>query len=81
MRDTSVPWAGLLCKNLGKPKEEKPEQPLAVDYIAECEKSLSHHLGRGVKIISGKRKGRFELEYYGQEDLQRLLDALMKLEK
>ena len=77
----SVRQAELLCKNLGKPKEEKPEQPLAVDYIAECEKSLSHHLGRGVKIISGKRKGRFELEYYGQEDLQRLLDALMKLEK
>ena len=77
----SVRQAELLCKNLGKPKDEKPEQPLAVDYIAECEKSLSHHLGRGVKIISGKRKGRFELEYYGQEDLQRLLDALMKLEK
>ena len=77
----SVRQAELLCKNLGKPPVEKPEQPLAVDYIAECEKSLSHHLGRAVKIVSGKRKGRFELEFYGQEDLQVLLDALMKLEK
>ena len=34
---------------------------------------------RGVKIINGKRKGKFELEFYGQEDLQNLLDALMKL--
>ena len=52
-----------------------------MDYVAECEKSLSKHLGRGVKIINGKRKGRFELEFYGSEDLQALLDALMKLEK
>ena len=77
----SVRQAELLCKNLGKPPVEKPEQPLTVDYIAECEKSLSHHLGRAVKIVSGKRKGRFELEFYGQDDLQKLLDALMKLDK
>ena len=50
-------------------------------YVAECEKQLSKHLGRGVKIVNGKRKGRFELEFYGQEDLQNLLDALMKLQK
>ena len=50
-----------------------------IDYVAECEKSLSRVLGRGVKIINGKRKGKFELEFYGQEDLQTLLDALMNL--
>ena len=54
---------------------------LKVDYVKECEKSLSKHLGRGVKIVNGKRKGRFELEFYGQDDLQNLLDALMKLQK
>ena len=32
-------------------------------------------------IVNGKRKGRFELEFYGQEDLQNLLDALMKIQK
>ena len=52
-----------------------------VDYISECEKDLSKILGRGVKIVNGKRKGRFELEFYGPEDLQLLLDALMKLKK
>ena len=46
-----------------------------------AKKSLSKHLGRGVKIVNGKRKGRFELEFYGQEDLQNLLDALMKIQK
>ena len=77
----SVRQAETLCKNM----QEKPSKPkkeiFAVDYVAECEKQLSKHLGRGVKIVNGKKKGRFELEFYGQEDLQTLLDALMKLQK
>lgn len=77
----SVRQAELLCKNMER--EPAPQKPvsLAVDYVAECEKNLSRHLGRGVKIINGKRKGRFELEFYGQEDLQKLLDALMQIER
>ena len=78
----SVRQAELLCKNMSKEQPEKKE-PAAfqVDYVRECEKSLSKHLGRGVKIVNGKRKGRFELEFYGQDDLQTLLDALMKIQK
>jgi len=78
----SVRQAELLCKNMAKETPVKKEKEIfAVDYVAECEKQLSKHLGRGVKIISGKKKGRFELEFYGQDDLQNLLDALMKLQK
>ena len=77
----SVRQAEQLCKNMGKEPVPVKTPTLAVDYVAECEKSLSKHLGRGVKIINGKRKGRFELEFYGEDDLQVLLDALMKLEK
>ena len=75
----SVRQAELLCKNMEK--EPVPENPptFAVDYVSECEKQLSKQLGRGVKIVNGKRKGRFELEFYGEEDLQMLLDALMSL--
>ena len=79
--DLSVRQAELLCKNLQKDPAPKKEMTLAVDYVAECEKKLSKHLGRGVKIINGKRKGRFELEFYDQDDLQTLLEALMRLEK
>lgn len=75
----SVRQAELLCKNLSREPAPQPKVTLAVDYVAECEKSLSKHLGRGVKIINGKRKGKFELEFYGQEDLQNLLDTLMSL--
>ena len=78
----SVRQAETLCKNMAKePKPEPAPQPLAVNYIAECEKQLSKTLGRGVKIVSGKRKGRFELEFYGQDDLQRLYEALQTLSK
>lgn len=77
----SVRQAELLCKNLNKEPVPKAGPTLAVDYVGECEKSLSKHLGRGVKIVCGKRKGRFELEFYGQEDLQALLDALMTIQK
>ena len=77
----SVRQAELMCKNLGKEPAPMIMPTLKVDYVAECEKSLSKHLGRGVKIVNGKRKGRFELEFYGQEDLQNLLDALMQLKK
>ena len=75
----SVRQAELICKNMCREPKEEEEQPLKIDYVAECEKQLSKHLGRGVKIVNGKRKGRFELEFYGQDDLQTLLDALMKL--
>ena len=78
----SVRQAELLCKNMSKEQPEKKEPAtFQVDYVKECEKSLSKHLGRGVKIVNGKRKGRFELEFYGQDDLQTLLDALMKIQK
>ena len=77
----SVRQTELLCKNMSKEPVPQKKEVFAVDYVAECEKSLSKHLGRGVKIVNGKRKGRFELEFYGQEDLQNLLDALMKIQK
>ena len=79
--DLSVRQAELLCKNMEKEPKPLPEKPvMEINYVAECEKSLSKHLGRGVKIINGKRKGKCELEFYGQEDLQALLDALMQLQ-
>ena len=77
----SVRQAEMLCKNMTREPEKQPPIVLEVNYVAECEKNLSKHLGRGVKIVNGKRKGHFELEFYGQDDLQILLDALMKIQK
>ena len=80
--DLSVRQAEALCRSLGRePKPEPPTGTLQVNYVAECEKPLSRRLGRGVKIVTGKRTGRFELEFYGPEDLQRLYEALQTLPK
>ena len=76
----SVRQAEIMCKSLAKPRAEDPPKSLfQVDYIGDCERSLSRKLGRGVKIVCGKRKGRFELDFYGMDDLQVLLDALQSL--
>lgn len=76
----SVRQAETLCRNLGKEPPAKTRVDLGPDYIAECEKTLSRRLGRKVRIVSGARKGRFELEFYGPEDLNRLLFALQGLQ-
>ena len=52
-----------------------------MDYAAVAAKELGAKLGRKVKIVTGKRKGRLELEYYGVDDLNDLLDALALLKK
>lgn len=78
----SVRQAEAMCKRMAaeeKPKEE-PE-PLAVDYVAECEKHLTRRLGRRVHIVNGKRKGRVELDFYGDDDLQKLYEALCALKR
>ncbi len=77
----SVRQAELLCSNLQKPAAPAKPVSLRVDYSAECEKKLSKHLGRGVKLVAGRKKGRIELEYYDPEDLQVLIEALLKLKK
>jgi ParB family chromosome partitioning protein len=77
----SVRQTEAMCKRMLTEEKKEPPMPLTVDYVAECEKALSKQLGRGVKIVNGKRKGRFELEFYGQEDLQNLLDLLLRAKK
>ncbi|MBP3485614.1 MAG: ParB/RepB/Spo0J family partition protein [Oscillospiraceae bacterium] len=73
----SVRQTEALVKRLQTQRKEKPpKDPTAVDYTLEAQKELSAKLGRGVKIVTGRKKGRVELEYYGLDDLNDLLDAL-----
>ena len=71
----------LAKKLLTEPKEEPelPEPPKEEDYAAEAQRSLASRLGRGVRIVTGRKKGRIELEYYGLDDLNDLLEALALL--
>ena len=80
--DLSVRQTEMLVKKLTTEKKEKnPKKEGEVDYAAEAAKELTARLGRPCKIVTGRKKGRIELEYYGVDDLNELLDALHKLKK
>jgi len=75
----SVRQTEALAKRLSLEKPEKAPAPKGIDYAAEAQKELSSKLGRGVRIVTGRKKGRIELEYYGIDDLNDLLEALAML--
>lgn len=79
--DLSVRQTELLVKKLTAEKKETPPSPsgVTVNYAEEAARELGSHLGRGCKIVSGRKKGRIELEYYGLDDLNALLDLLNQL--
>ena len=78
--DLSVRQTELLVKKLTAEKKDKPaKDPTAVDYAAEAARELGERLGRPCKIVTGKKKGRIELEYFGMDDLNALLEALHQL--
>ena len=80
--DLSVRQTELLCKKLQQQTTKKTAKPvLTVDYTEEAGRELTARLGRPVKIISGRKKGRIELEYYGVDDLNSLIDALYTMKK
>ena len=83
VKDTlSVRQTELLVKKLTAEKKEKPQKDaLSVNYVEEAARELGEKLGRPCRIVNGKKKGRIELEYYGTEDLNALLEALEKLGK
>ena len=75
----SVRQTEALAKRLSAEKKPAKAVPAGVDYTAEAQKDLSSRLGRGVRIVTGRKKGRIELEYYGMDDLNDLLEALALL--
>ena len=79
----SVRQTEALVKALQKEKKDKP-QPDGPDlslYLGELEKDLSGRLGRKVKISHKGKKGRIELEYYNDQDLEGLLALLQTLNR
>lgn len=59
---------------INKSISSKRKDPIVV----ELEENLMSYLGTKVKIIYGKDKGKIEIEYYGEEDLERILDAIIE---
>ena len=84
--ELSVRQTETLAKRLaaGQHDAPAPASPLAEGqdlsiYYKEAERTLAAKFGRNVHIVSGKKKGKVELEYYNTEDLTALLELLEQL--
>ena len=77
----SVRKTEQLASRLSKDAKSEPSKAtgISVDYAAEVSEQLSKLLGRRVKLTDGKKTGRIELEFYGADDREALINALKKL--
>ena len=76
----NVRQAEKLAKDLANPKQPKKERTESV-YKIELERvsrSLEQFLGTKVKLTGNSKKGKIEIEYYGNADLERLLDIIRR---
>ena len=70
----------LAARLLKMPKKpEKAGDTLVVDYAAEVANRLTAQLGRKVRLIDGRKTGRIEIEFYGADDREALIEALTRL--
>lgn len=73
----------LAARLIREPEEEKQKnsKDVKVDYSAEVSRQLSEVLGRKVRLIDGKKIGRIEIEFYGADDREALIELLGKAGK
>jgi len=75
----NVRQAEAAAKAMQKEKPVKKKKDTAVvAEILRLEESLASSLGTKVKILHAKKKGKIEIEYYGNEDLDRILGLISK---
>lgn len=70
----------LVKSILEKPKEKKKNEELSPIY-KEIENKMKQVLGYKVEIKKGKKKGKIEIEYYSNNDLERILYLIQSIEK
>ena len=74
---------GLSVRELESLLKQKKttKEPISaeVDYFKALSSQLEAVLNRGIKISGNQKKGRIEIEYYGNEDLEQLTRALSRL--
>ena len=66
--------ASIKPASLKKKRAAKDKDP----YIADLENQLQRILGTKVRIVASKKRGRIQIEYYSDEDRERILKILRK---
>ena len=76
-KDLSVRETEKLVKRLNlPPKEEKKQDPAYVLSVKDVERRLAGRLGTRVKLKDRQGKGSIQIEYYSNDDLERLLELI-----
>jgi len=75
--------AEALVKKIKQPPKIKQSSPSATThlFVREAEDQLKLALGTRVRIKPGKQKSKIEIEFYSQEDLERLLEILTQSQR
>src|SRR6195256_528099 len=67
----------LVARQLGGGRPRRKRQTAATSAtIDDVQNRLQEHLGTRVTVHHGEKRGRIEIEYYGNDDLQRVLNDL-----
>lgn len=75
----SVRQAEELVKSATASKVQKKKTKQLTDpEVLRVEEDLQHYLGTKVNVKQGKKRGRIEIQYYSDQDLQRLLTIIVK---
>ena len=74
-KNLSVRETEKLIQNLNS-KKKKPKIKQKPSYILEIESELEESLGTRVQINPGKKKGIIEIEYYSNDDLERIIEIV-----
>ena len=78
-QELSVRQTEAFVKKLLTPQKAPAKRSDDSIYVKALEERLTRSFSRKVRIVSGPRKGRLEIEYYGNEDLDALIEALSPL--
>jgi ParB family transcriptional regulator, chromosome partitioning protein len=67
----------LVARQLGGTRPRRRRQTVTTSAMTDdLQNRLQEHLGTRVTLHHGEKRGRIEIEYYGNDDLQRVLSAL-----
>lgn len=77
VRQTENLAAKVAALSSKKEKHQEDKTTIKINYLADTERQLEASLGRKVIIKDNSKRGIIELEYYGNDDREALIDALL----
>lgn len=69
----------LVKEILEKPKKKKKKEALS-PIFKDIENKMKQILGTKVQITKGRKKGKIEIEYYSNDDLERIISLIQSIE-